>query len=258
MTRTLKFTVLLSAAVLAACGENAVQEIHTPLQSEARIKFFNFGTSAPGVHFYAGTQKISAISSTTNVESTAGTAQGGVSNGGFYSALTPGDYAFTAKIAATTDKDLTISTVNQNVGAGKFYTFFTSGIYNTTAKSVESFIIEDPVPANFDFTQAQVRFVNAIPNSQPQVLWVRNTVTGVETAVGATGVAYKAGSAFVGVAGAVYDFRVTAVGGTTNLYVRTGVSLIAGRVMTIAGRGDMTVTSTTSANRPQLDATANR
>jgi hypothetical protein len=257
MTRIHKLAVLLSAAVLASCGENAVQDITGPLPS-ARIKFFNFGVNAPGVNFYAGANKITAISSTTGTESTTGTAQGGVGLGGFYSAIAPGAYDFAAKIAATVDKDLAVSTVNFTIADGKFYSFYTSGIYDATAKRVESFILEDPLPPAMDFTQSNVRFVNAIPNSQPQVLWIKNTVTGVETAVGSTGVAYKAGSAFVPTGQAVYDLRVTAVGGTTNLYVRTGVSFNAGRVYTVAGRGDMTVTSTTSANRPQLDNTANR
>jgi hypothetical protein len=257
MNTKLTIAVLLSAAALASCGENAVQDITGPLPT-SRIKFFNFGVGAPGVNFYAGANKITAISSTTGTESTNGTAQGGVGLGGFYSALAPGAYAFSAKIAATVDKDLAVSTVNSTLEDGKFYSFYTSGIYNTTAKSIESFVIEDPVPASFDFTQTQVRFVNAISNSQPQVLYIKNTVTGVETPVGATGVAYKAGSAFVATTQAVYDLRVTAVGGTTNLYVRTAVSFNAGRVYTVGGRGDMTVTSTTSANRPQLDVTANR
>jgi hypothetical protein len=257
MTRKLSFAVLLSAFAALSCGENAVQDITGPLAT-SRIKFFNFGAGAPGVHFYAGTAKITAISSTTGVESVTGTAQGAAGLGGFYSALEPGAYAFTAKIAATVDKDLTISTVNATLEAGKFYSFFTSGIYDAAAKRIESFVIEDPVPASFDFTTSQVRFVNAIPNSTPQVLYIRNTVTGIETAVGSTGVAYKSGSAFVPTSQAVYDLSVRSPGSTTNLYVRTGVSFNAGRVYTVTGRGDMTVTLATSANRPQLDNTANR
>ena len=43
-----------------------------------------------------------------------------------------------------------------------------------------------------------------------------------------------------------------------NAITRTGVQFVAGKVYTIAARGDMTVVSTTLTNRPFLDLTANR
>jgi hypothetical protein len=86
---------------------------------------------------------------------------------------------------------------------------------------------------------------------------IKNPATGDSVAV-ASNVAYRSGSAFLGVPGAVYDLTVRYPGSNTAVIVRTAVSLSLGHVYTISSRGDMTVTSTTATNRPQLDNTANR
>jgi hypothetical protein len=88
-------------------------------------------------------------------------------------------------------------------------------------------------------------------------LYAKNTVTGVEVAVGGD-VAYKGAGAFTPLATAVYDLSTRLTGSTTNTIVRTGVSFLGGRVYTIGARGDITVVSTTATNRPVLDNTANR
>ena len=256
MKKHLSIGVLACAAVLSACGSNAVQDITGPLPS-ARVKFFNFGVNTPGVNFYAGGTKMSAISSTTGTESTTGVAQGAVASGGFYSAITPGSYDLAGKIAAATDKDLTVSKVTATIADGKFYSFYMSGIYDAAAKSVEGFVIEDPLATTFDYTQAYVRFVNAISNSQPMILYAKNTLTTTEVALG-TAVTYKAGGAFTVLPTGVYDLNTRLAGTTANVITRAGVSFLAGRVYTVGARGDITVTGTTSANRPQLDNTANR
>jgi hypothetical protein len=239
-----------------SCEENAVQQISGP-DAGARVKFFNFGVNAPAVNFYANTTKMTAISSTSGTESTNGTAYGAVGSGGFYSAIAPGQYSLEGKIAAATDKDLAIAKVTSTIAAGTHYSFYMSGFYNTTAKTVDAFVVEDPLPSAFDFSVAQVRFVNAIANSNPMTLYARNTTTGTEVAIGST-VAYKAAGAFTTLPNGVYDLSTRAAGSNTNLIARTGVSFSAGRVYTIGARGDMTVTSTTATNRPFLDNTANR
>jgi hypothetical protein len=71
-------------------------------------------------------------------------------------------------------------------------------------------------------------------------------------------IAYKSGSAFVTMPGAVYDLTVRNAGSNTAVIVRTGVSFVASRIYTVSARGDMTVVSTTATNRPVLDNTANR
>ncbi|MDQ3402490.1 MAG: DUF4397 domain-containing protein, partial [Actinomycetota bacterium] len=71
------FAVLLCAAALAACEENAIPDLTGPMPS-ARIKFFNFGVGAPGVNFYANDTKLTAIASATGTESTVGVNYGGV------------------------------------------------------------------------------------------------------------------------------------------------------------------------------------
>jgi hypothetical protein len=248
--------LLAALAMLSACEKNAVQELLTA-PADANIKFFNFGINAPGVNFYADATKMTAISSTTGVESTTGTAYGSVANGGFYSTIAAGSHVFTGRIAATTDKDLAISTLTAPVASGKYYSLYQSGFYNTTAKTIDSFLIDDPLPDQIDFTKAQVRFVNASPNSTPLTLIVTATLDSAKTTIGGP-VTYKSAGAFVPVPSGNYDIVARVTGSSSNAILRTGVSFLVGHMYTITARGDMTVTSTTATNRPFLDNTANR
>ncbi|WP_337172851.1 DUF4397 domain-containing protein [Gemmatimonas aurantiaca] len=249
-------TMLLCAVALAACEKNAVQDI-TGTMPGARIRFFNFGVNAPGVNFYANNDKVTAVLSATGTEATTGVAYGGVGGGGFYSALQPGQYTFTGRIAAAADKDLAVSTVAASLADGKAYSMYISGFYNTTAKTVEAFVIEDNVPATSDYTQAQVRFVNAISNSTPTTLTAREQTTGTTVTIG-NGVAYKAAGAFVSLPGGIYDLTATTTGANPVTYTRTGVTFGSGRVYSISSRGDITVGGTTATNRAFLDFTSNR
>lgn len=248
--------MVLCAVALTACEKNAVQDITGSLPG-AKIRFFNFGVNAPQVHFWANNAKVTATTSATGVESTVGVGSGGVASGGFYSALEPGQYEFSGRIMATTDYGLSVSKVTTTLAAGKYYSFYISGIYDATAKTAEGFVVEDPFTETIDYANAQVRFVNAISNSTPTTLVARNQTTAAEVTLG-TAVAYKSGSAFVTVPPGLYDLSARVTGATTPSYTRTGVSFVAGRVYTVTSRGDITVTSTTAATRPQLDNTINR
>jgi hypothetical protein len=254
---------LLSAAAVSACGDNAVQQI-TAVPPGAAVKFHNFGVNAPGVNFYAGTTKMTAISSTTGLESTNGTTYpaagaNGVGNAGFYSAIAPGTYTLTGNIAATTDNGLAISTLaGTTLANGKYYSYFQSGFYNTTAKTVEAFIVEDPFVAPTDFTAASVRFVNASSNSSPMTLYAKNTTTLVEVPLGAE-IAYKSAGAFTSLPAGIYDLNSRTTGSSANAITRTAVTFLAGRVYTVSGLGDMTLPTTGSAaTRPVFNVTANR
>ena len=258
MIRLRSAAVLLSAALLASCGDKqGAQDILGALPG-ARVKFFNFGVNAPSVNFYANDRKITAITSGTGVESTVGVAYGGVGSGGFYSAIEPGQYTFSGRISAATDKDLAVASASAALADGKAYTFYMSGIYDATAKKADAFVVEDNFPEAIDYDAFYIRFVNASSNSQPLVLSFRNPANNGVGVVGSA-VAYKSASPFVRFQGSgVVDLSLRAQGGTTDVVTRTGVSLVQGRVYTVTLRGDMTVTSTTAANRPQLDLTANR
>jgi hypothetical protein len=256
MTRLRLIPALLGATVLAACSGDGIQSIAGPT-SGAYIKFYNFGLNAPGVNFYANDKKVTAVSSTTGIESTNGTAYGSVGNGGLYSSIAPGQYSFSGRIAAATDNGLQIAKLSTTLGDGKYYSLYTAGFYDPNAKTIDSFVLEDVFPTDIDFTKTLVRFVNASPNSSPMTLYIKNPATGDSAAV-ASNVAFKSGSAFIGGPGGVYDLTVRYPGSNTAVIVRTAVSLSNGHVYTISSRGDMTVTSTTATNRPQLDNTANR
>ncbi|HUQ48383.1 MAG TPA: DUF4397 domain-containing protein [Gemmatimonadaceae bacterium] len=256
MNRYLRIAGVLCAAVLSSCEKNGVQDITVPAPA-SRIRFFNFGLSAPSVNFYANDTKMTAILSATGAEAVTGVAQGGVGSGGFYEGIAPGTYTLTGRISAATDKDLVISTVSAPIADGKWYSYYISGPYDAATKKAEAFVVEDPVPAR-DFTVAYVRFVNAISNSSPMVLSAKHQTTLAVTPIGAA-ISYKGAGAFTAIPSGVYDISARATDASTDLVVRTGVSFSAGTVYTIGARGDATISSTgTSANRPILDNTANR
>ena len=250
--------VLLLSAFIYSCEKNAVQIITKPV-SGAQVKFFNFALGAPSVNFYAGPTKVSAIVSTTGVESTTGTAFSFVFPlNNSYAVLTPGTYDMTARIptSVTVDPNLAIATLNTQLLNGKNYSLYTSGLYNTTTKSADAFIVEDNLPP-VDTSGTFVRFVHASHNANPLNLVIRNTTTSVETIV-ATGIPYKSASEFVKVNSGVYDLILRYPGSTTNVVLRTGVNLIKAFTNTFSLRGDITITSTTLANRPVIDNTPNR
>ena len=259
MNRPLAIAALALAAGLLACDKNAVQQLPLAPVPSARIMFFNYGVGDPQVNFYANETKMTAVSSATGTEATTGVAYGAVGNGGLYSALEPGPYSLTGRIAATIDKNLPIDVFSATIADAKFYSFYLSGFYNTTTKKADAFIVEDPIPAPVDYTVAYVRLVHASPNADQLTLYARlngDTVTAHWTAVG-TPVAYKGAGAFATIAPGVYDLGARYTGGTTNRITVTGVSLIYGHAYTIGARGDTTVTSSTDAKRPILSSTTN-
>ena len=261
MTRYQIRAALLCTALLAACEKNAVQVLPTAeVIPGGRVKFFNFGVNAPGVNFYAGSTKMTAILSGTGTEATTGVAYGAAGNGGVYLAINPGQYTLTGRIAAATDKDLAIATVSTTLDDGKYYSFYMSGFYNTTNKTVDAFVVEDPLSVQtqpINYSVAYVRFVHAISNASPLTLYARNTVVLDTTAVGAA-VTYKGAGAYTALPAGVYDLFARYTDSTTNKVARTGVSFLGGRIYTVGGRGDITIVSTTATNRPFLDNTANR
>jgi hypothetical protein len=200
---------------------------------------------------------MTAIVSGTGTESTTGITYGGVGASGAYLAIAPGQYTLPGKIAAATDKDLPISTVTTTIEDGKYYSFYMSGFYNSTAKTVDGFVVEDPVVAPTDFSVATVRFVNAISNANPMALFAKDTTSGREYPLGAA-VAYKSAGTFTALPAGLYNLSTRYPGSSTNAITRIGVSLFGGRAYTVTARGDITVTSTTATNRPFLDNTASR
>jgi hypothetical protein len=183
---------------------------------------------------------------------------GGVGAGSYYSAIAPGQYTFTARIAAATDKNVPISSATATIADGKNYTFYMSGFYDATTKQADAFVVEDVYPAQIDFSAAYVRFVHAMSNANPMAMYVTSTGDApTETPIGGV-VAYKTGGAFVAIPGGLYNLSTRYDGMSTNAISRTGVTFAAGRVYTITARGDITVTSTTATDRPFLDNTANR
>ncbi len=259
LTRYRAVGALLWVTALASCDKNAVQVLPNGPLEHSRVKFFNFGVGAPGVNFYANTTKMTAISSATDTEATTGVAYGSVGNGGAYSAIVPGTYSLTGKIAAKVDKDLSIARVDTTIADGKFYSFYMCGVYNATGKISDAFVLEDAYPSQIDYAVALVRFVHVISNAAPLTLRAANTLTFDTVTVGGGGpVGYKSGSAFTALPPGVYNLFARYTDSTTNKVVRTEVSFVAGRVYTVGARGDITITSTTATNRPFLDNTANR
>ena len=271
MTRTMNrhasAALLLMAAVAGCSGyeQGVIQSITAPLPGSF-IRFANFSVGAPGVNFYANDAKMTAIGTTAcspaptipnpacagaGVESTTGTAAGAyaTSSVGLYSAIAPGAYTVSGRIAAAIDKDLQISKASTTIENGKYYTYYQSGIYDPAGKTSESFIVEDPIPA-FDYTQAYVRLVNAVSTSQPVILYAKNQTTGTEVAIGGT-IAYKGAGTFVTVPAGIYDLSTRLPGSATSIITRLGVTFDPKRVYTVTQRA---ATTTTVA----LDNTTNR
>lgn len=258
----------LLAAALAACGAGGPQELVATTPA-SRVKFFNFGVNAPGVNFYANDIKLTAASSTActppsgpaclsqGIASATGTTYGNAAAGGFYAGVAPGQYTLNSRIAAATDSGATIANVPATLDDGKSYSFYVSGIYNATTKTVDAFVVEDNYPQRVSADTTYIRFVNAVSNSGPLTLFFRNPTTSAATQASPP-VAYRAAGGFVAIPGGLLaDLLVRAAGSTTNAAVLTGTSFSAGRVYTITARGDITVSSSTAANRPQLDNTPN-
>lgn len=258
MNRHLSFAALACAALLSACGKDAVKEITGPVPG-SQIKFFNFAVGAPGVNFYANTTKMTAIGTASGTESTLGTGYGSAGASGLYTAITPGQYDLAAKTPAASDTGAAVSEVSMTLEAGKQYSYYQSGLYNSTTKTADAFVIEDDIPTRIDYSIADVRFVNAVSNATgPIVLYVTNTDTAAhmpETAIG-TGVGYKSASAFTALPEGAYNISARYVGSSTNIVTRNGLGFNGGRVYTITIRGD--ATSSASATKPALDFTSNR
>ncbi len=255
-----RLAALLLVAAPAACEKNAVQQLPFEPVQGARIKFFNFGVNAPQVNFYADQTKMTAVQSGTGVEANTGVAYGGAGDGGAYLSIAPGAHTLTGRIAAATDKDLPIATVNATIADGKFYSFYQSGFYNTTAKTIDAFVVEDPVTAPTDYTVASVRFVNAIANSAHTLnLYAKSTTGDTVTYLPvSTAVAYQTAGTFTTLPSGIYNLYARYTDSTASKFTRASVSFLGGLSYTITAFGDITVTSTTAATRPQLDNTVNQ
>ncbi len=261
MIRTAVLPAALCALALAACSwydKNSVQTIAGPVPAGARVRFLNYGVGSPGVNFYANDLKLTAIASATGQEQTTGVNYGSLGDGGFYVAIAPGSYTLKGKNSATTD---TISRVSTTLEDGKAYSFYQSGIYNTTGKTVDAFVVEDPFVPAFDYSVAYVRFVHAIGNTSPMTLFatIRDAVDTTKTdtlAIGGT-IAYRGVGVFTALPPGFYGLFARYGSGTTAI-TNSGVSFLAGRVYSVAARGDSTITSATDSKRPILDATPNR
>lgn len=269
--------VLLGALTLA-CGDKTRREeaITGPVPSTSAVRFFNYGVNAPSVQFYANDRKLTATTSascqsasnppitatdstcvTIGIQATTGVSYAtGVAAGGLYTAIDPGQYTITGRTVSSSSSGDAVSTLPATIAPGKFYSYYQSGFYNSTTKTVDAFLVEDPLPATIDWSTAQVRFVNAIGNSQPMTLYAVNTQSAAQTALGGA-VAYKAAGSFTALTPFTYDLHAKTADGTDRI-VRTFVAFLPGHVYTITAHGDMTVTSTTSANRPILDSSANQ
>lgn len=253
--------VLLLSTIIYSCKKNAVQDISSPI-SGAQVKFFNFGLNSPVVNFYANNTKVSAASSTTGAESaTTGVAYAAVYPAtNAYAIITPGTYDLKAKrpSTSTVDPDQVIASISSTLADGKNYSLYTSGLYNTTTKTTDVFVVEDALPA-IDSSAAYVRFVHACYNANAFTFIMKNTTTGIETVV-APSVSYKSASAFFRIPMGVYDLILRYPSApTTNVVVRTAVSVIKSNTYSFSLRGDITLPYTGSAtNRPFIDNTPNR
>lgn len=264
--------MLLGVVLLASCDNSkTTKDISAPIAGSA-VKFFNFGVGDTTVNFYANDQKLTATSATScsssatgqtadttclngGKEPRTGTLYGTAANGGgLYSSVAPGNYTLSARLTTAANNGVAISNTPVTLADGKFYSYYLSGKYNSTTKTVDAFLVEDPLPA-MDYVNADVRFVNAIWNSQPMTLYAKDQKSGVEVAIGST-VAYKNAGPFVAIPNGIYTLSTRVAGSGTDVVTATDVSFSSGRVYTVTAYGDLTITKGTGT--PALDNTTNR
>lgn len=256
MIRYGRIAALVGAALLAACGDKVERTVTGPAPA-ARVKFFNFSVGAPGTDFWGNGEKLTGISSSAGVPSPQGTRYGESALGGFYVAVNPTQYTFLGKMSDTTaaNRGVVISTTTQSIENGKAYSVYQSGLYDAVAKHADSFIVEDTWADSKDFYTTRVRFVNAVSNASGNILLLaKSQATGsVEQAIGL--VPYKSATPYTPLPPGIYDLYARYQGSTTNLVLRTSVSMGGLRVYTVTIRGD--ATSSATATKPALDVTAN-
>lgn len=256
MNRYLKLSALACAAILSACGKDAVREITGPVAG-TQVKFFNFSTGSPGVNFWANTTKMTAIGTASGTESPLGTGYGAAANGGMYSAITPGQYDLSAQLSDTAQRNVAIAHISTTLANGKSYSYYLSGPYSSATKTSDAFIIEDPIPAR-DYSVAYVRFVNAISNANPMALYAVNVDTSKhmpEVPLGGV-VPYKSAGTFTSIPAGTYNLSTRYPGSGTSVITRSSVPFTEGHAYTITARGDINATSGT--NKPALDNTMNQ
>jgi hypothetical protein len=253
--------LVLGAAAIAACGTTAQTDITAPAAT-TRVLFFNEGLNSPGVNFFADTAKLTAVSSSSGLQTPVGTTYSQVAAGGYYTGVAAGAHTLSGRLSDTTaaNFNVVISSVSATVADGKSYSYYQSGLYDPVAKKVDAFLVEDPIPATVDYTVANVRLVNAIYNANPGTLTVTNADTSIHPtpppAVIGGAVAYKNAGAYVAIPVGSYSLSVAGLGATP--LTHASVAFAGGRYYTITARGDMTVTSGTATNRPLLDNQPNR
>ena len=253
------FSYILGASLLFSlysCEKNAVQDIdYAP--TGAFIRAYNFAVGGPTVNVYVNDKKMTAIGSTTGVESASGIAAYGVfpTTNSYLNLTAVGNVTFKAKTPAkaTTNPDVETTNLSANVVAGKYYSYFTSGVYDATAKTSSSFIVEDAFPA-IDTGFAYVRLVNTISNAVNGFNLVAVNTTTLETINIAGATQYKNATAYVKVPNGVYNLTAVSVSTPSNITItRAAVSFTKGLVYTMAARGSTATTSTLA-----LDLTRNR
>ncbi len=253
--------LVLGAAAIAACGTTAQTDITAPTPS-AKVLFFNEGLSSPGVNFFADSTKLTAISSSTGLQTPVGTTYSQVAAGGYYTGLAAGQHTLSGRLSDTTaaNFNVVISSVSTTLADGKWYSYYQSGPYDPVAKNVDGFVVEDPIPSTVDYTVADVRFVNAIYNANAGTLTATNADTSIHptpppSAIGAA-VAYKNAGAYVAIPAGSYSLSVAGLGATP--VTHAAIAFTGGRYYTITARGDMTIVSNKLTNYPILDNQPNR
>lgn len=247
----------LGAVALAACGNSGQTDITAPAPG-SRILFFNEGLGSPGVNFFANDTKLTAVGSSSGTVSTVGTKYSQVAAGGYYTGIAPGQYTLSGRLSDSTAA--VISSVSTTLADGKAYSYYQSGPYDATAKKVDAWVVEDPIPDTYDYSVANVRFVNAIYNANPGTLTAVNADTSIHptpppVVIGGA-VAYKTAGAYTPVPAGSYNISVTGLGASP--VTRGNVALDGGHYYTVTARGDMTVTSSKSTTYPTLDVQTNR
>ena len=254
---------------LVSCGDKDViiKEYTREPGTEAQVRFYNFGISAPSINFYANGKKVTATQSLTGEMAPTGVSFGGTYPSLGYVEIEPGSNITISSKTPTTlaiptnntnnyEQDKQVSSVNvSSLESKKRYSLFIAGYFDKNTHTAESFIISDDLPPS-DTSKVFIRFVNSgvaeAGTLSIKVSRMEGTTVLTEDIVDPA-LAFKTATPFVAFPYGTYKFTIIPSNATNRIWERT-ISLNRDRVHTIAVRGDLRNTSPA----PLLDNTQNR
>lgn len=212
--RTLFLLLVLPLLAFTACNDDDTDA--TP--ERARVLVIHASPNAPGVDLLVDNTKVNSAPLT-------------FPNNTGYLDVNAGSRNFKVNVAGTST---TAIDATANLGANKNYSVFAiNSQANNAGTTFEALVLEDNLAAPAS-GQAHVRFVHLSPDA-PAVDIVN--VTGGANTILIANKAYKTYTDFIPLPAGTYDLAVRVAGTQTTALSLPGVTLQAGKILTVFARG---------------------